>query len=243
MPLPDLYGELAPWFHLLTSPEQEDYADEAALVMELLRRHVDGPLETMLELGSGGGNMASHLKRDLRLTLTDLSPSMLAQSRRLNPDAEHIEGDMRTVRLGRTFDAVLAHDAITYLTTEADLQAAFETAFVHLRPGGAAVFAPDHVKEAFELGSDHGGNDGPDGRGVRYLEWTTDPDPADTTYNVDFAMLLRDSDGTVRVRHDLHVLGIFSREVWLSRMRDVGFEAATLNDPWGRDVFVGTRPR
>jgi SAM-dependent methyltransferase len=242
MPLPDLYGELAPWFHLLTSPEQEDYAEEAALVLGLLREHVDGPLETLLELGSGGGNMASHLKRDLRLTLTDLSPRMLDESRAINPQAEHLVGDMRTLRLGRTFDAVLVHDAISYLLTEADLRAAFETAFVHLRPGGAAVFAPDNIREAFETGTKEGGNDGRDGRALRYLEWTIDPDPADTTYHVDFAMLLREADGSVQVRHDLHVLGLFSRRTWLDLLADVGFEALTLSDPWERDVFVGKRP-
>jgi trans-aconitate methyltransferase len=242
MPLPDLYGELAPWFHLLTSPEQDDYAKEAALVMSLLREHVDGPVTTLLELGAGGGNTASHLKRDLVLTLTDLSPRMLDESRRINPEAEHLVGDMRTLRLGRTFDGVLVHDAVSYLTTEEDLRAAFETSFVHLRPGGVAVFAPDNVREDIDLGTKEGGHDGRDGRALRYLEWTTDPDPSDTTYNVDFAMLLREADGSVTVRHDLHVLGLFSRQTWLDLLTGVGFEAHTLSDPWERDVFVGKRP-
>lgn len=241
MPLPDLYGDLAPWFHLLTAPK--DYAEEAALILALLREHADGPVEKLLELGAGGGNTASHLKRDLRLTLTDLSPRMLEQSRAINPEAEHIVGDMRTLRLGRTFDAVMAHDAITYLTTEADLRAALETAFVHLRPGGAAVFVPDHITEAFETGTNEGGHDGPDGRALRYLEWTTDPDPTDTEYHVDFAMLLREADGSVRIHHDLHVLGLFSRQTWLDLLADVGFEPHTVNDPWERDVFIGARRR
>ena len=58
MPLPDLYGDLAPWFHLLTAPK--DYDEEARLIHDLLRKHVDGPVETLLELGAGGGNTASH---------------------------------------------------------------------------------------------------------------------------------------------------------------------------------------
>jgi trans-aconitate methyltransferase len=186
--------------------------------------------------------MASHLKRDLRLTLTDLSPRMLEQSRSINPEAEHLTGDMRTLRLGRTFDAVMIHDAVSYLTTEPDLRAALETAFVHLRPGGAAVFAPDHIREAFETGTHEGGHDGPDGRALRYLEWTTDPDPTDTEYRVDFAMLLREADGSVRVHHDVHVLGLFSRQTWLDLLADVGFEPHTVNDPWERDVFIGKRP-
>ena len=225
----DLYGDLAPWFHLLTPPEE--YADEAAFALGLLRDQVVGPLETMLELGSGGGNMASHLKAAMQLTLTDVSPQMLELSASINPDCEHRLGDMRTVRLGRTFDAVLIHDAICYMTTEADLRAAMLTAFEHLRPGGAAVFEPDHIRETFEVGTDHGGEDGDadagrrDGRAMRYLEWTTDPDPSDTTYQVDYAVLLRETDGSVEVRHDQHVEGLFARQTWLDLLADVGFEA------------------
>ena len=241
-----LYGELAPWFHLLTPPEE--YGEEAAAILELLREHVDGPLETLLELGSGGGNNASHLRRELRLTLTDVAPAMLELSRTLNPDVEHLVGDMRSLRLGRTFDAVLIHDAICYMTTESDLRAAIATAFEHLRPGGAAVFEPDHVRESFEPTTDHGGEDGPrqsdgrPGRALRYLEWKTDPDPADTTYQVDYALLLRSDDGSVEVRHDQHIEGLFSRSKWLEILAEAGFDAVAREDAWQRIVFVGRRP-
>ena len=78
----------------------------------------DGPVSTVLELGSGGGNNASHLKRHFTLTLVDRSPEMLELSRGLNPELEHVEGDMRTMRLDRTFDAVFVHDALAYILTE-----------------------------------------------------------------------------------------------------------------------------
>jgi trans-aconitate methyltransferase len=58
------------------------------------------------------------------MTLVDLSEEMLVVSRRLNPECEHLLGDMRTLRLGRSFDAVFVHDAIDYMTTEADLRRA-----------------------------------------------------------------------------------------------------------------------
>ena len=240
----DLYGdELAPWFHLLTAPA--DYADEADFTLGLWREHVVGPLETALELGSGGGNMASHLKRSLELTLTDVSHAMLAVSASINPECEHLVGDMRTLRLGRTFDAVLIHDAICYMTTEADLRAALATGAEHLRPGGVAVFAPDHVSERFATGTDHGGKDGPplpggrSGRALRYLEWTTDPDPTDSTYRVDYAVLTRDAEGAVRVRHDEHIEGLFSRDTWLGLIADVGLRAVAVDDPDDRVIFVG----
>ena len=224
---PRLYGEFAPWFHLLTDPAE--YAEDAQFYGDALVEACDGPLLTLLELGSGGGNVASHLKQRFALTLVDLSPEMLKLSKSINPDAEHLAGDMRSVRLGREFDAVLIHDAISYITTDADLRRTIETAFVHLRPGGTAIFAPDHIRENFRSATDTdcGGHDG-DARAMRYMEWLWDPDPSDTTYIQDFAYLLRDSDGSVRVEHDRHIMGLFGRDVWLRTLSDIGFRPQEL---------------
>ena len=107
---PKLYFELSSWYHLLSSPS--DYGEEAEFVRSLIAGASAIPPVTVLELGSGGGNNASHLKAHFKLTLADLSEGMLDLSRRLNPECEHIHGDMRTLRLDRLFDAVFIHDAI-----------------------------------------------------------------------------------------------------------------------------------
>lgn len=133
---PKLYRELAPWFHLLTAPAE--YAEDARFYGAALRAACERPPATLLELGSGGGNTASHLKAEFTMTLVDLSPEMLALSQTINPECEHLERDMRTLRLGRVFDAVLIHDAISYMSDIGDLRRAVETASVHLQPGGAA---------------------------------------------------------------------------------------------------------
>ena len=242
---PRLYGELAPWFHLLTSPA--DYAEEAELYRGLLVGHADGPVETVLELGSGGGNNASHLKRHFQLTLVDRSPGMLELSRRLNPDVDHLEGDMRSVRLDRTFDAVFVHDALAYILTEPDLQAVFETAFHHCRPGGSAVFVPDYVQETFAPRTDHGGHDSADGqRGLRYVEWIRAHSSEETRHIVDFAYLIRDGE-SVRVEHDRHVCGLFPRDTWLRHLDATGFEVDVVepnyeDEPAGQVIFACRRP-
>jgi SAM-dependent methyltransferase len=235
---PKLYGELAPWFHLLSSPP--DYAEEAGFARKLLDESGDAPARTVLELGSGGGNNASHLKAHFQMTLADLSPGMLDLSRGLNPECEHIVGDMKTLRLGRTFDGVLVHDAIMYMTTEKELRQVFDTALIHCKPGGAVVFMPDVVRETFVSLTTHGGHDG-EGRSIRYIEWTFDSDPSDTTYTVDFAYLLREGSEPLRVVHDHHVFGIFSRETWLRLLSEAGFKAKVVADPWGREVFACTK--
>jgi SAM-dependent methyltransferase len=193
------YGDLAAWWPLI-SPVA-DYAEEAAFAATVLGS-ASIPVREVLELGSGGGNNAAHLKTHFAMTLVDLSDEMLDVSRRLNPECEHRQGDMRTLRLGREFDAVFVHDAVDYMTDEPDLRQAMETAYAHCRPGGVAVFVPDVTVESYEPGSDHGGEDGPDGRGVRYLEWTWDPDPTDTWTLTEYAFVLRDPGGEVRVVHE-----------------------------------------
>lgn len=239
---PALYDELAEWWPLVSAPQ--DYAEEATEYRTLLERAADGLVREVLELGSGGGNNASHLKHHFRMTLVDRSSGMLAVSRSLNPECEHLEGDMRTVRLPRTFDAVFVHDAISYLTTAEDLRAALETAAIHCRRGGGAVFVPDFVRETFFEGTGHGGHDASD-HGMRYLEWRTDPIRSDTTYVVDFAYLLRLPGGAVDVRRDRHVCGLFPRETWLEFLGQAGFEAQVEplghGDVVGREAFVGRR--
>jgi SAM-dependent methyltransferase len=233
-----LYSELAQWWPLFSEPLH--YAPEADFIRKVLGDFSNDSPENVLELGSGGGNNASHLGAHYSLTLVDVSPEMLAVSRMLNPSCEHIEGDMRTVRLGRTFDAVFIHDAICYMTSAADLRAAMQTAYEHCRLGGVALFMPDFVRENFVADTKHGGYDS-GMRGLRYLDWTYDPNPTDNTYTVDLVIAMRQANGEVRVVHDRHIEGLFTRADWMRLLREVGFEANVIVDPWQREVFVARR--
>lgn len=217
---PRLYEEFAEWWPLLSSPE--DYAEEAHFYYRQLAGRRPGP-RSLLELGSGGGNNAFHLKERFQtVTLVDISAGMLDVSRRINPECEHIEGDMRSLSLDRSFDCVFIHDAIVYMTTEEDLRAALTTAFRHCMQGGTALFVPDYLRETFHPATGHGGRDA-DGRGLRYLQWEWDPDPDDSTYTTDFVYLIRNADQELRVEFDRHTCGLFSRERWLTLLKEVGF--------------------
>jgi trans-aconitate methyltransferase len=237
-----LYGELVSWYRMVDPPR--DHLDEAIVFRQALQRAVAPAPETLLELGSGAGHNAVHLKEHFRCTLSDVSESMLSLSRQLNPGCDHLQADMRSMRLGRTFDAVLAHDAICYMVSREDLRAAITTAFVHTRPGGAAIFAPDAYRETFrdcaELLSEDDGD-----RSLRGTMWSWDPDPGDETYNVDFAFLLRDGR-ELRAIHDRHTEGLFSRATWIDLLREVGFRVETMSRPIGEgeqdEIFLCLRP-
>ncbi len=241
--LPKLYTQLADWWPLLSSPE--DYAPEAELYHQALLEACARQPASVLELGSGGGNNASHLKAHFKLTLVDRSEGMLAISRELNPECEHFLGDMRTVRLERQFDAVFVHDAIMYMTSAQDLHQVIEAAYLHCQAGGAALFVPDCVRETFQPYTTHGGHDGPS-RSLRYLEWVYDPDPLDTTFHAEFAYLLHDQDGAY-LEHDLHVFGLFSTAEWMHIIastgfvpRQIRFDLPDAEGGWG-SAFIGLK--
>lgn len=234
-----LYGDLAHWWPLFSPPSE--YVEEAEALLEVLRTAAEGPARTLLELGAGGGSLAFHLKPHFQLTLTDLSSRMLEVSRALNPECEHLEGDMMRLRLGRTFDRVLVHDAIMYATDREAARATVATAVAHCRPGGAVVLVPDCMRDTFQPTTECAGLDGPDGRGLRYLMWTYDPNPDDETFETAFAFLFREADGSVSSVHDVHREGLFRREDWLAWMHEAGCPARAQRDPWNRDVIIGVR--
>lgn len=238
MTQPKIYSTLTEWWPFVLSVES--CQEEGLYYRRLFQDESDSPPRTLLELGCGGGNTASYFKPDLSLTLTDVSPEMLEVSRKLNPESEHILGDMRMLRLGRTFDIVFMHDAIMYMTTEEDLRQAITTASVHCRPGGLVVIQPDCVRETYAglVDSEVYGDDQP-GLAMRIMEWHFDPDPNDTHYEVHFAIMLRrGNEADVELVHDHHRFGLFSRETWLRLLRKAGIDA-TMRDE--TQAFVGHR--
>jgi SAM-dependent methyltransferase len=243
-----LYQDLAAWWPLISPPGE--YVADAAVLGRVFAA-APSAVRTVLDLGSGGGHVAWHLKGRLELTLVDRSEEMLAVSRELNPDCEHVQGDMLTIRLGRRFDAVLVHDAIDYVTTEADLLQVARTAYAHCRPGGIAVFAPDHTADTFRPETGGGGGSDDTGRRASFRERTSDPDPADEWIESAYEFTLRAADGSVQVVRESHRLGAFRHSTWHRVLTSAGFSAEPGNvagryaGPAAaglRHLFLGRRP-
>lgn len=237
-----LYTDLAGWWSLMSPPAH--YAEEAVLYLQMLRQATDAPIRSLLELGSGAGHLASQLPQELDVVLSDRAEEMLQHSRALNPNRTHVCADMRTLQLDRQFDAILLHDAVMYLTGPDDLQRCLDNMVRHCRPGGAILIVPDVVRESFEEFSTSGGQQGPDGRALNMLEWHWDPDPSDDTYQVDFAFLTREADGSVQCIHEQHTMALFSTAHYTQRIQQAGFEliAAQVITTFDSPVFLARRP-
>lgn len=127
----------------------KDYAGESVYVATLIREQAP-QAKRILELGCGTGAHAEHLARMGYIVHgVDMSEAMLAraEARKANlpPDVagrlSFCLGDVRTVRMSETYDAVVSlFHVMSYQTTYTDLEAAFETAWVHLQPGGLFLF-------------------------------------------------------------------------------------------------------
>ena len=236
-----LYTDLAYLWPMFSPPE--DYADDADHWRQALRDRLGPGRHSVLELGSGGGHTLSHLTEDFDMTGVDLSERMLTLSKELNPNVNHHVGDMRSVRLGETFDAVAIHDAVCYLLSEKDLRATFATARAHLNPGGILLLTPDYLKESFA--------------GPRVLHWIChqaepqftvieychDPDPEDSIIESVFFFILQEETG-LRIEQDRHITGLFSADTWLELLDEAGFDGELIGLPgyqggYGGHLFAG----
>lgn len=142
-----VFGNYARYYNLLY--RDKDYGAEAKFIDKLLQTYAPST-EALLELGCGTGVHAALLASSgYEVCGVDVSQEMLAQaearSRSLPPEIASklcfLQGDLRTLRIERNFDAVISlFHVFSYQTTNQDLQAAFATAKAHLKPGGVLIF-------------------------------------------------------------------------------------------------------
>jgi SAM-dependent methyltransferase len=216
-----LYGDLA-WIWPIISPVEE-YAQDEELLASAIREDAQIPVKTLLDIGCGGGHLDHHLKKHFQISAADISESMLALARKLNPEISHHQGDMRTMRLGRLFDAVLIYDAINYMRTPEELQAAFRTAFAHLKPGGLFLTLAEVTAESFQQNKTFVRAYSRGDVELIFIENYYDPDTQDTTYESTFLYLIRQR-GKLTVEMDRHLVGVFPLETWRQLLKQVGFQ-------------------
>ena len=220
-----LYSDLA-WLWPLWG-EPSEYAPYCAHVTRLIRQYARREVRSLLNLGCGGGKNVFNLKQDFAVTGLDISPAMLDLARQLNPKCRFLQADMRTFSLPERFDAILVDDVICYMTTEADLRAVFERAYLHLNVGGVMVCGPDDTPETFVQNytkATHAAAAAkPEHVEVVFIENSYDPAPEDTEYEALMIYLIREN-GRLRIEQDQHHLGLFSLDVWRRLLLDGGFE-------------------
>lgn len=242
------YNDLAWTEDWLADPA--DYEDEVMVYIDLIKRTAAAPPRTLLHLGSGAGGQDVIFKRHFTVTGVDLSLGMLDRARRLHPDIEYIEGDMRTLRLNRRFDVVVIPDSIDYMATQDDLQQAIQTAVLHLKTGGVLLVVAK-PEETFQ-NNNFVYTGEKDGIHITLFENNYINPFQPNTYQAIFVYLIR-QQGQLTMHTDQQVLGLFPQAAWDTVFRNAGIsmQKTTLDgiyDPFLLDegayplsIFIGQK--
>lgn len=118
----------------------KDYVGEAEYIRALLARH-DKAQGSLLEFGSGTGKHGCLLaEHGFSVHGIERSAEMVARATQFAGFTCQ-QGDVCTIQMGRTYDAVLSlFHVVSYQTLNADVKAVFARAAEHLIRGGLFVF-------------------------------------------------------------------------------------------------------
>ena len=221
---------------MLTPPQA--YEEEAMLLLTICSDQLKRPVESLLELGCGGGFLASQIPTHIDVELVDASDEMIEISRKHNPHRVHFVGDMCSVNRQRTFDVVLVHDSLMYLQNVNDLLRLLATAKRHMHSNSVLCIVPDVVKESAQERVLQGSGANDDAT-VVLTEWHWDPDPADDFIQVEFSLLMR-MRGQVCSAHESHRMMVLSLEQWSAAFEASGLQMRLPEIPWtcGGEFFL-----
>ncbi|WP_368860553.1 trans-aconitate 2-methyltransferase [Amycolatopsis magusensis] len=95
---------------------------------------------SVLDLGCGTARDLAALTGSPDRVGVDLQPQLIEHARQQHPGLDLRVGDLRTVRLGRTFDMILClGNSLAYLHDNDDIRAAFTTFAAHAHPGTVLI--------------------------------------------------------------------------------------------------------
>ncbi len=172
-------------------------------------------------MASGAGINDYTFKKHFQVTGVDISEGMLEVARKINPDVAYYYGDMRSVELGKQYDAVAVPDALGYMTTLEDVRKVIQTADRHLKPGGVLLAVVQLKEEFSENNYAYTGSKG-DVEATMF-ENNYIPDPEGSIYEATLVYLVR-KKGELEIYTDRHVGGLFKLELWMDLFEEFGFE-------------------
>ena len=141
-----VFNQYSDYYDLLY--KDKDYSAESSYIIYLIKKYGNNG-NAIFEMGSGTGRHAQLLaKQGYNVHGLDLSEQMVGYARKsLDNHTKAQEkitfdvGDMRSVRLDKTFDTVLSlFHVMSYQISNKDLENALTTAAFHLKKGGLFIF-------------------------------------------------------------------------------------------------------
>ena len=218
----------------------KDYPAEAAELHRIIDE-ASPSAQTLLDVACGTGAHLVEMQRWYAVEGVDLSPAMLAVARTRLPGIPLREADMRTLDLGRTFDAVTClFSSIGYMLDDADMRSAIARLAAHVAPGGVLIIdgwlRPGEWRDNFRPDSPDVASD--DDLTVVRLSFSR---RQGNITELDMHHLVQ-SDAGVEYFMEPHRLRLTETEDYVSAVTDAGLNARVIPDYMpNRDRIVGTR--
>ena len=236
-----MFRHTAHVYDLLYESAGKDYAAEATALHVLIQRRSPGAA-SLLDVACGTGGHLVHLRRWYDVVGVDADPGMLDEARRRLPEETFVEGDMRDISLGRTFDAVTClFSSIGYMGSVEDLNQAVATMASHCRPGGVFIvdgwIRPEAWRTEPQISLETASDDG-----LAVARMGRSRREGNKTF-LDMHHLIGSVDGIEHVI-DVHELTLFEPAQYEESLRRAGLVAIdSIESPMpDRDRYVGVVP-
>ncbi len=227
------YTDLAWTESRVYSPEKA--AKETELFSKLIKKSSKINTKTLLHLGCGSGIYDYTFKKHFKVTGVDITENMLALAKELNPKVVYHHGDMRTIELGKKFDAVTIPESIGYMTSTEDLKRAIKCANRHLKPGGVLLICAN-IKETFKSNNFVYTGEKEDIE-ITIFENNYIPHDNDSICEATIIYLIRNK-GKLETYTDIHTLGLFDKKTWISLLEEEGFEIKETKEEHFYDEYM-----
>lgn len=236
-----MYGKVARIYDLLyTGTGIKDYPAESEALHAIIQEASPGA-RTLLDVACGTGAHLECLRRWYAVEGVDLSPEMLEVARARLRDVPLRVADMRTLHLGRRYDAVTClFSAIGYVTDLSEMRSTIQRLADHVAPGGVLIV--DGWVRPEDWGDDYRG--GPDVAAddtTTVVRLTLSRRTGSIT-EMDLHHLVRDADG---IDHfvEQHRLALVPTADYVAAFKSADLLARVVPFMPSRDRVVGTKPR
>jgi SAM-dependent methyltransferase len=230
--------------------QRRNYEKDVDFLEKIFRKH-GLKVRDILDVACGTGAHAALLvKRGYNVVGVDLNEEMLNIARRKVKNVAFVKGDMRRLKLDRTFDTVICmFNSIAYNQTLSELRKTLSGFREHLKPRGIVVFDTAFLRENFVHGNR--GVTGYDDDELTIARFSFSG-KSGKKGRLTFSYLIREGND-FNYKRDVHEFGLFSLSEIIRAMRKAGFTAEvywdfTMRRPpkersklWGYFVFVGVK--
>ena len=214
------FKDIAGWYdELYVKPDH--YRLEATKALSLVQTYRLSTGHDLLDLACGTGGHIPYWRESYHVVGLDLSPEMLARAANKYPDIEFHLGNMIDFSLGQKFDAMMClYGSIGFVRTPENLNRALLTFASHLKPGGVLCITPWSTVEEFKPKIVVDAVKHPD---VRIARMENVKRKSSGLVEIDFHHLVG-RNGEVTYHTQTIVIGLFSRQEYLTAMTKAGLE-------------------